>query len=568
MRRNRAILLLPLLVLVGCDVAAAAFLFGKKDGGDDSGIAASSGGASEVFKVWVASIPSESAADSELAALNAANGNPSTPTWTEVGNATLTTEFGPLASPSSFNSILIQASSGQNYLLDCVEILGTSDQVQEYASGRTWSNRVDFPDRMLGAPDGSAAITNAVGEVRSFIFTRYAGPIYKFRINGQGQGQPPASGDTTGTGTVNSPGTETPGGATTTSGTGGTIGGGLVGGVVDGLIDVPLNVGGTLLLARFDTSGEQVGGVQIASGVSAGEGSQAAAVDANGKTYVASTVGNGQVLVRQFARDLSPGWSVTFSSGLGGDRVEENGIAVDADGDIVVGGGRNGLLTGVSHWLARLSGSGTVVWEQNPDDDVSGPTYWRGVSTGTGGQIFSAGDLNPSLLGGTNLVRTAKFSSGGTSQWSEQYGDTGSSSNLGRAVEVDSSGTIIVGGFLGTSNEGRNGVLLRYSPGGAVISVSVHDGPAGGDDEILDVAVDSDGSLYAVGYETAPGQGENWWVRKYASNGAPAWTRTFDGGNGNDRAVSVALAGSRVMVVGTRTNSAGQRKFLLRVYAK
>ena len=150
MRLHRTSLLLPLLVLVGCDFAAAAWMFGKKDGGDDSGSAAASGGAPAVFQVWVASIPNDTAADSELAALNAANGNPSPATWTEVGNATLTTEFGPLANPSSFNSILIQASSGQNYLLDCVEILGTSDQVQEYASGRTWSSRVDFPDRKIG----------------------------------------------------------------------------------------------------------------------------------------------------------------------------------------------------------------------------------------------------------------------------------------------------------------------------------------------------------------------------------------------------------------------------------
>jgi len=82
------------------------------------------------------------------------------------------------------------------------------------------------------------------------------------------------------------------------------------------------------------------------------------------------------------------------------------------------------------------------------------------------------------------------------------------------------------------------------------------------------VEVDTDGSVFVAGYETVAGQGENMWIRKYAPSGAVAWTRTYDGGFGNDRAVSLALSGSKVFVAGTRTNAAGQRKFMLRVYAK
>jgi len=550
-------LLLPILILVvGCDAAAIVYFSGKKGGGGgDSGALAASGSAAPVFEVWVASIPTVAAGDGEGAALEAANGNPSSPTWTRVGNASVTTEFGPLANPSSYNAILVQASSDQNYLLDSIEILGSQDQVQEYASGKTWSSRVDFPDRMLGAPDGSPAVTNAAGDSRAFIFTRYSGPIQRFRINGQGVGRPPAPGDTLGSGSISSPGDESPGGAAANPG--------------GGLINVPINLGGSIFLARFDSNGGPVDEVQVASGVTASEGSESVAVGPDGNLYVASTVADGQVQVRQFGPTLNAGWSVTFSSGMGGDRVDSNGIAIDGDGYIVVSGGRNGLLNGVTHWMARLSASGSVLWEQNPNDDPSGPTYWRGVTTGPGGQIFSAGDLNPSLLGGgPNEVRTARFSAGGVAQWSQEYAEPGSSSNLGRAVALEPSGSVIVGGYLGTSNQGRNGVLLRYSSSGTVSSVLVHDGPASGDDEILDVEADSDGSVFAAGYETVAGQGENLWVRKYAPNGTTAWTRTYDGGYGNDRAVSLTLTGSRVVVAGYRTNSSGQKKFMLRVYAK
>jgi hypothetical protein len=553
MKPLRWIALIAMTVIVGCDAAAAAFLLNRRDGGGSGGSSTPAPvlGAG-VFKVWVASIPNGGYADTERSALVTAKGNPAAPTWTEVGNAALTTEFGPFANPGSFNAILIQASSEQNYQLDAVEILDAQDQVQEHASGTTWSDLVDFPERMVGAPDGSAAITNAAGDTRAFIFTLYSGPIYKFRINGHGQA--PASGDVTSVGSLPGSGSQLPGGIA-------------VDPVVD-LLDVTVGSGSLVLLARFDSSGAYVDQVQVASGVSAAAGSHSVAIDSSGIRFVAATVGTGQVSVSRFEADLSPGWSVTFNSGFGSDRVESNGIAVDANGNVAVGGGMNSLLLGVNHWLARLSSGGSVLWSQNPDDDTSGATYWRGVTTDGTGQIFASGDLSTTLLGGTNEVRTARYSTSGASQWSELYADSQSPTDLGHAVAVDGSGNIIVGGYLGTSNQGRNALLLRYTSAGAVSSVATHNGPANGNDEILDVAVDGDGSVYAAGYETVAGQGENMWIRKYAPNGAPAWTRTHHGGYGNDRAVSVAVSGSNLVVAGYETDGGGQTKLVLRLYAK
>jgi hypothetical protein len=116
--------------------------------------------------------------------------------------------------------------------------------------------------------------------------------------------------------------------------------------------------------------------------------------------------------------------------------------------------------------------------------------------------------------------------------------------------------------------QGRNGVLLRYASTGILSTLTTFGGAAGGDDEILDIAVDADGSIYAVGYETVAGQGENMWVRKYDANFNPVWTRTHDGGVGDDRAISVAIHGNQIAVAGYETVTGGQTKFVLRVYAK
>jgi outer membrane protein assembly factor BamB len=144
---------------------------------------------------------------------------------------------------------------------------------------------------------------------------------------------------------------------------------------------------------------------------------------------------------------------------------------------------------------------------------------------------------------------------------------------LGQAIALDGSGNIYVGGFAGTDTNGRDGLLLRYTDTGAFSNAALFTGPAGGDDEILDIAVDSDGFIYAVGYETVTSQGENMWIRKYeydTNNNEfnTIWTRTHDGGFGNDRAISVAISGSNLVVAGYETNSGGQTKLVLRVYAK
>src|SRR5258705_2046112 len=233
MRLLRWAVLLAVVPLVGCDVAAAAFLLGKGNGAGSSGDAASYSPvlSPTVCQVWVASIPSAGDAGNERTNLVNAKGTPCGPTWTEVGNASLTTVFGPLANPASFNAILVQASSNQNYLLDSIEILDGQDQVVEVASGQTWSDQVDFPERMLGAPDGTPAVTNAVGDPYAFIFTLYSGPIQKFRINGQGQGQPPAPGDVAGSGSLPSSGS-TP-----------QAPGGIAADPVGGLVDVVVGLG-------------------------------------------------------------------------------------------------------------------------------------------------------------------------------------------------------------------------------------------------------------------------------------------------------------------------------------
>ncbi|HKS16599.1 MAG TPA: hypothetical protein VJU16_04750, partial [Planctomycetota bacterium] len=334
-----------------------------------------------------------------------------------------------------------------------------------------------------------------------------------------------------------------------------------------GLIHLTLTVANTVRLVRFNLDGSFANDVQIATGITATAGGHSVVLDASNVIYTATTISNGQVLVRQYAAsNLAQGWSTTFNSGLGSDRIESNGMAFDSTGSLVLAGGLNSL-TGINHWLARVTASnGGVQWSQSPGLDLTGPTYWRGVTVGAGSVIIAAGDITATLSSQTQ-VQTAQYSSGGAALWENQFG-LGVSPNVGNAVAVDSSGNFFTAGFLSTTSEGRNSFLLRYGSNKVISGFDTYNGSANGNDEILDVATDTDGSVYVVGYETVTGQGENMWVRKYDANLNEVWTRTHDGGVGNDRAISCAIFGNQLVVAGFQTVTGGQTKLVLRVYAK
>jgi hypothetical protein len=81
-----------------------------------------------------------------------------------------------------------------------------------------------------------------------------------------------------------------------------------------------------------------------------------------------------------------------------------------------------------------------------------------------------------------------------------------------------------------------------------------------GPNEFLGIAVDTDGTTYAVGYFTqsnlvstsAAPPVTSWWIGKFSPTGlVPVWTATFNFGLGNDQAMSVMISGNFLYVVGS-----------------
>ena len=101
-------------------------------------------------------------------------------------------------------------------------------------------------------------------------------------------------------------------------------------------------------------------------------------------------------------------------------------------------------------------------------------------------------------------------------------------------------------------------VLLRYKiSDGSGLTTLYQNSTFTGPNEFLGLAVDTDGTTYAVGYithtdlisTTAVGAVTSMWIGKFPPTGvAPIWTATFNEGTGNDQAISVSVSGSFVYV--------------------
>lgn len=555
-----------LLCLAGCDLAVGvgALVAASRSRDDDDGAAPAPPPPDPLYHVWIASLADDAAAAAQETALAANGGTPDPAVWTDVGTGSASKLFDPAQAAASFNAILVQASDAQNYQIDAVEVLDAFDVVVATAGGSTFSNLVTSPANALGAPDGLTADTAAAAGNKAFFFTRYTAAIEKFRVN-VWSGGVRASGDVEWSASWSDAGNETPGGAALSAG---------------GTLYVPVNdwAGGVdtsnrdVRLVRFDSAGALMGmPVDVAMAVTQTLGNSCAALDSAGILYIASTVGDGQIQVRKYTSGLAEDWTIPIGSALfPGDRVEANSLAIAADDNPVVAGALDGAA-GIDHLLRKLSAvDGNMLWEQTPSTDAN-PTYWHAVAAdlAEAERVYSAGELTSAASQQVETFTRETFYDGlvAGQVWSDQTGDNQNPGDRAQAVAVDGAGNVYSAGFRDNGG-GRNALLLKFSTAGAPDLLITYSGPEpAGHDEILDLAVDASGNMYAVGYETAAGQDENWWVRKYDATGSAVWTRTYHGA-GEDRAVSVALTSTSVIVVGFETVSGGTTNVLVRKYVK
>lgn len=250
-------------------------------------------------------------------------------------------------------------------------------------------------------------------------------------------------------------------------------------------------------------------------------------------------------------------------------------------------------LRSVAALLITLSGIGAVVAQARPsmfagkmrsgairplNGVVDKPfTWFQGPNDTPGYSLEVAFDAegNPIAVGaqevdGIETFAVVKYRRDGTVFWAHHV-ETGSGPGQATSVVVDPTGAIIAGGFVtidvGTTAPGgrsparrrslspgrktartaepgmisRDWCLVKLTPGGSVEWLFAVDFAAM-DDELNDLALDSDGNILAAGSIGNPSSGLDFATVSFdPTTGVPQWTSQLDGGAlGTDYAASVS----------------------------
>lgn len=411
-----------------------------------------------------------------------------------------------------------------------------------------------------------------------------------------------------------------------------------VAGAFQGTIDLgggPLTSAGEsdIFLAKFDPSGEHVWSKRF------GDESQTTerlihlpleiAVDDAGNVHLAgpmggtvdfgggplTSVGNTDIFVAKFDTDGAHLWSKSFGTEFG-DSGE--GLAIDADGNVVVSGSAIGDID-MGGELLEFSGSSTLVVAKFDSD---GNHLWSRRIAGEGSVPMSAVAIDPDgniALAGTmrdtlefgddvlaasqddqNAVFLASLNPDGTPRWGRIF--SGEALDYLEAMATDADGNIVITGDFGASIDFGDGALAPSGEGGfdSDIFLAKFDADGAhlwsksfgeaGSNKGTGITFDAAGDVYMTGHfdesidfggETLTGSNKWIFVAKLDATGEHVWSRTFasenDRGQGTGYGLAVDPAGSayvtgeftRTVDFGTGTVTAEEERvedmFLLRL---
>ena len=270
------------------------------------------------------------------------------------------------------------------------------------------------------------------------------------------------------------------------------------------------------------------------------------ALDSSGNVYVTGTsTGDGtgfDYTTIKFNNDGQQQWAKSYN-GTGNSYDAGLALAVDASGNVYVTGvstAQNGLGDCVT---IKYDTDGNQQWTKTYDGPANGNDYGNSVTIDGSGNVYVTGSSAGAKSGQDYL--TIKYDPSGQQLWASTYSSPGSNWDEGRSVALDGSGNVYVTGVLEYS-EGKSSTddwgTIKYDSSGAEQWVRTYNGPASIADEAWSIAVDPNGNSYVVGYSHGLTSGSDLTSIKYDTDGAQQWVQAYDDpAHGTDTGFDIAL---------------------------
>ena len=285
------------------------------------------------------------------------------------------------------------------------------------------------------------------------------------------------------------------------------------------------------------------------------------AVDDSGNVYVSGYVDklNESIWVRKYdPLGTEILWTYTYNDeGPSHDFAFD--VAMDADGNVYVAGTADTTNEDKNIWVRKYDPDGNIIWTSTYNY-ANNFDLGVGVSVDTHTNVYVSGLV---IGDGIPNIFVRRYNTDGIIQWTTTYA-------IGYAIRntVDTSGNVYVTGVIFQSTPDI--FVHKYSVDGLLLFTTTYNGTAQGEDFGYDIAVDTTGNIYVVGYSfgAAGASSQNdIFIIKYSPTGDILWSDSYDQANKDDCAYSVAVDSvSNVYVAGAVEQADGTRDIFIRKY--
>ncbi len=254
------------------------------------------------------------------------------------------------------------------------------------------------------------------------------------------------------------------------------------------------------------------------------------AKDANGFTYVTGfsqgSAGGYDIATIKYDYSGSQVWASRYNGAANGDDYGV-GVAVDATGNVYVTGYSDGSATGKDYVTIKYNPAGAQQWAMRYNGSANSNDYTTAIVLDTPGNIYITGKVSNS---GSQLdMATIKYNPSGSQVWASVYNGAANDSDEANYLSLDASGNVIVAGRSKSLSTGFDFATVKYNSAGVQQWATLHNGSAGGSDEITSVACDNNGNIIVTGASKNIVTDYDYATIKYNAGGVQQWISNYNG---------------------------------------
>ena len=202
-------------------------------------------------------------------------------------------------------------------------------------------------------------------------------------------------------------------------------------------------------------------------------------------------------------------------------------VAVDASDNVIVAGSRGSAGTDVDFIILKYNSGGSFVWAQLLGG--AGNDLVKAVKVDASGNVYVGGHRQLALEESNYDFYAAKYNSAGVLQWAVTEDSGYEQLDTPFAMELDGSNNLILAGsgFYDVFNKEEYMTVKFSNATGAVLWKNLYGGDAGDKDVVNAIAVDGSDNVYITGRSKSIDSSEDYYTIAYNSSGTELWADRY-----------------------------------------